>query len=77
MDNSENDWVKNPTKKQLIYVIILWFVSVEFVVISITDRFTKSFFGEGNILMYMLILISTLITLYVVRNYFKNKKENT
>jgi len=77
MDSSEKDWLKNPTKNQLAYIIILWFISVEFIVASITDKFTKSFFQKDQFMMYFLIFSSTLVTVYAIINYFKNKKKNT
>ena len=76
MDETEKDWVKNPTIKQLSYVIILWVVSIEFIIISITDKFTKSFIQNDQYIMYLLILGSTLTVIYMIRNYFKNKKIN-
>jgi len=70
----KEDWIKYPTKQKMIYVIFLWLISIEFVLFSVTDLFTESFFKVKNLLIAFSMLGATVVMLIVVKNYFKNKK---
>jgi hypothetical protein len=69
--NNQSNWIKNPTKKQIILVTIVWLVGVLLLVISMTDFFNKKY-----ILFYFLILGTSYIIFKIYFNYFKNKKSN-
>ena len=70
----EESWVSNPTKKQPIIVGVLWFIGIFLLTLAITDLFTKSFFGNVNLILLFLMLGSTATFAKVLLNYFKMKK---
>jgi hypothetical protein len=74
--NNKSNWIKNPTKKQMILVTIVWFVGVLLLVISMTDFFNTSIFNKKYILIYFLILGTSYIVYKIYFSYFKNKKSN-
>ena len=43
----KDTWINHPTKKQLLLVIITWFIGSSLLVLSVTDLFTESFFQKN------------------------------
>jgi hypothetical protein len=74
--NNQSNWTKNPTKKQIIIVTIIWFVGVLLSVMSMTDFFHTSIFNKKYILIYFLILWVSYTVFKIYLNYFKNKKSS-
>jgi uncharacterized protein involved in response to NO len=73
MKKAKNVWITNPSKRQVILFSILWLIGIALLVISMTDLFTKSIFQRKYIMMYLLILGSTVTIFKLFRNYFKYK----
>lgn len=69
----EESWINNPTKKQLVLVGTLWFIGIFLLILAITYHFTKSFFGNVNLMLFFLMLGSTATFAKVLLNYFKMK----
>lgn len=74
--NKYNKWldVKSPSKNNLIVFSLIWFISNTFLIISITDLFSESFFQKKYIIIYVLMLGSTFSVSMLFLNYFKCNK---
>lgn len=68
----KDTWINHPTKKQLLLVIITWFIGSSLLVLSVTDLFTESFFQKEYIMMYFILIGSSYTTFKVFVNYRKN-----
>ena len=66
-----NNWLSNPTKKQMILVVVFMLTGVTLIVLSITDLFTDALFQRRYIVLYILIFSSILTTYKVCKNYYK------
>ena len=71
-----NNWLSNPTKKQLISVIAVWVVAVLFIVIGRTDFFTQPFKFSVVFAVFAILLVvpSLLAVIETVKNYKKAPK---
>ena len=71
-----NNWLSNPTKKQLISVIAVWVVAVLFIVIGRTDFFTHPFKFSVVFAVFAILLVvpSLLAVMETVKNYKKALK---
>lgn len=72
MKSNKSDWVKNPTKKQVVFTIFIWLTGLSLITLSVTNFFTESplqkkYLGSG-----LLLLMATFTLFRVCRNYFKN-----
>ncbi len=67
-----NHWIKNPTKKQLIVVVLLGLTSSFLLLLSITNFFTESPFQGKFSGSFFLILASGFAVYQVCRNYYKS-----
>lgn len=77
MKDKKESFLTNPTKKHLIIFGLLWFISIVLLTLSITDLFTESFFQKKYVMMYFLILGSSITTGRLYFNYWKNKTLNS
>lgn len=68
-----NDWMKNPSRKQMILFTLLYFAGILLLVLSMTDLFTESLFQGKYLLLYFLIIGSTLATFKIHLNYWNFK----
>jgi len=73
MKNNNQSFLTNPTKKHLIIFGLLWFIGNALLTLSITDLFTESFFQKNYLMVYFLMIGSTLATGKLYFNYWKNK----
>lgn len=71
MEKPSNNIFFNPTKKAVIIITILWVISNFLLLISITDLFTESFFQKKYVMIYFLMLGSTVAVVKLHRNYWK------
>ena len=69
MSGSDSNWLKHPTKKQMIITIAVWIVGLALSISSATDFYTKSIFVSRNIFTLFLCVFATIVMLKVVRNY--------
>ena len=71
-DNKKN-WMKNPTKKQTMLILLAWIVVIGCSIILRTELFTLNPFKVNNISLFGGHLAITVIMLAVCINYFRNK----
>ena len=71
--NQSNNWINNPTKKQMILVVFLGFTGLVFLLLSMTNFFTETPFQGKYLVLYFLLLGSSLTVFKVCRNYYKDK----
>ena len=74
MEVKKKSWLKNPSKKQVVYILAVWIIGITLIILSITDFFTESLFQKEYIVMYALIIGSTFTTFTAFNNYKKNQK---
>lgn len=72
----KRNWVTEPTKKEMVMVLIAWGVGLILTVIAMTDIFTKSVFQSKNILLLFVLLFSTFVMMKVCGCYMKNNDAN-
>ena len=73
METKEKSWPKNPSGKQVSYILVVWIIGISLIILSITNLFTESIFQKEYIMMYALIIASTFTTFAAVNNYRKNQ----
>jgi hypothetical protein len=77
METIKRNFMKNPSIKNLILFTLLWFVGIILLTLSTTDLFTESFFQKKYVMIYFLIIGSTIATGKLYFNYWKNKSLNS
>ncbi len=68
------NWVQNPTKNQVLAVIIAMLAGGFLSILAMSNLFTESPFQGKNTVMLLLILSTLILCIRVCRNYFANKK---
>jgi hypothetical protein len=76
METTKRNYIKNPSKKNLILFTLLWLLGILLMTLSMTDLFAERFFQKKYFLLYILMIGSTLSTAKVFINYRKNKNLN-
>jgi len=71
--NDRPGWIKNPTKKQLIFLTLIWLTGLLFLLLSMTNFFSESILNKKYFILYFLLLISVLAMAGVYKNYFKSR----
>ena len=74
MKNNKPQWIKNPTKKQVLIVFFAWIGAIFLLTLSMTNFLVESPFKLQNMVLLFLILMSGFTTITVLKNYNKNKK---
>ena len=77
MKTDKRNFMKNPSIKNLVLFTLLWFVGILLLTLSTTDLFTESFFQKKYVMIYFLIIGSTIATGKLYFNYWKNKNLNS
>ena len=77
MKDSKRNFIKNPSKKNLVTFTILWLLGIVLLTLSITNLFTESFFQGKYVMIYLLMIGSTIATIKLYRNYWRNRNLNT
>ena len=67
-----NNWINNPTKKQMRFVILLGLIGIILLLLSMTNFFTETPLQGKYFSLYFLLISSGLIVYKVCRNYYKN-----
>ena len=79
-DNSpiktKNNFIHNPTKKQMVVFFSVWF-SLCLFVLFVTDLFTKGFFSKKYFMVYFMLFFSTWQISRVCLNYFKSVRDRS
>ena len=73
MKREKTNWMNNPSIKQLILFTALWILANTLLILSMTDLFSESVFQRKYIMIYLLMIGSTLATLNLYRNFLKSK----
>lgn len=71
-----NNWLNNPTRKQVSIILVLFFVSIFLMLIGVTNFVKEPFFQGKNFVVYFLILGAAGTTFKICNNYYKNKIGN-
>ena len=74
---NRRSFITNPSKKKLILFTFLWLLGIILVMLSTTNLFTESFFQRKYIMIYFLIIGSTITIGMLYINYLKNKRRNS
>jgi len=72
MKTTKTNWINHPSKKQLILLTTIWILGVVLLVISMTNLFKESIFQVKYVLIYFLLIGSTVAIVRLYRNYYKN-----
>ena len=73
MKYKKNNWINNPSRKQIILFTLVYLIAVLLLVLSMTNLFTESIIQKKYIMIFFLIISSTLATIKVHLNYWKLK----
>ncbi|AXT19480.1 hypothetical protein D1817_06235 [Flavobacteriaceae bacterium] len=74
MKEIKNIWINNPSRKQLIVFISLWFIGITLLALVVTDLFTETLFQSKNSIVLLLMGTSTVVIFKLLLNYIKNSK---
>lgn len=74
MEKIRHNYIKYPTRKFLLIFLVLWIISTFLIILSRTNFFTESFFNSRYILMYYLMIWSSISAIQLFYNYKNNKK---
>lgn len=77
METIKRNFIKNPSKKDLILFTSLWLLGIILLTLSTTDLFTESFFQKKHVIIYFLMIGSTVTIGKLYFNYWKNKNPNS
>jgi hypothetical protein len=66
-------WFTNPSLKTVLLFASLWFIGNALLVLAITDFFSQSFFASGHYLSILMMIMSTIQTGKLVRNYLRTR----
>jgi undecaprenyl pyrophosphate phosphatase UppP len=77
METIKRNFLKNPSKKNLLLFIFLWLLGIVLLTLTTTDLFAESFFQKKYAMIYMLMIGSTIATAKRYFNYWKNKNLNS
>jgi hypothetical protein len=73
MEIAKKNWKNNPSKKNLVLFTGLWFLGITLLILSTTDLFKESFFQKKNLMIFLLIIGSTVATAKLHFKYWKIK----
>ena len=74
MEIKHETFITNPQKKHLVIFGLLWLIGNGLMVLSITDLFTERFFKSKATMIYVLMIISTVVTTKLYFNYWIRNK---
>lgn len=77
METVKRNFIKNPSKKNLILFTLFWLVGILLLTLSTTDLFTESFFQKKHIVIYFLMIASTITIVKVYFKYWNNQNLNS
>lgn len=76
MINDKSNWVKNPNKKQVVVLSLIWTTGLTLLLLAMTNFFTESPLQRKNLSMVFLIFLSAFWVFYVYRNYLRNHSKS-
>jgi len=77
MEILKRNFITKPSKKILILFTSLWIVGITLLILSMTDLFTESFLQKKYIMIYFLMIGSTITIGKLYFNYWENKNLNS
>jgi uncharacterized protein involved in response to NO len=77
LETIKRNFMQNPSIKNLVLITLLWFVGIILLTLSTTDLSTESFFQKKYVMIYFLIIGSTIAIGKLYFNYWKNKSLNS
>ena len=77
MEKAKINYIKYPTKKFLLIFLILWIIGNFLIILSSTNFFTESFFNRRYLLMYFLMIWSSISAIKLILNYKKTINKPT
>ena len=77
MKGNTSNWMKNPTKTQLILFTLLSSFGILLLILVVTDLFTENPFRKKYVMLFLLGIGSATATLKLHLNYWKNLKTNS
>jgi hypothetical protein len=72
METTKRNYINNPSKKNMILFTLLWLLGIILLTLSTTDLFSESFFQKKYLMIYFLMIGSTLKIVKLYINYWKN-----
>ena len=75
MVNDKSNWVKNPNKKQVVVLSLIWLACLIPMLLAMTNFFTESPLVRRNGLVILLVTFPTIILIRMIRNYFIHIKK--
>jgi hypothetical protein len=69
-----NNWIKNPTKKQLSVTVLLGVAGFILLLLAMTNFFTETPFRAKYLMIYFLLVANILTVYKVSKAYYKNNK---
>ena len=77
MEILKRNFITNPSKKILILFTSLWLLGITLLILAMTDLFTESILQRKYVMVYFLMIGSTIVTGKLYFNYWKNKNLNS
>lgn len=74
--NKKRNWVTHPTKRNLLIIVTVWIIGNGLLILSTTNFFMESFLNKKYILIYAIMIMSTLTTFKVILNYSRKRITN-
>ena len=69
----KKNWISHPKKINVVLVLSVWIISSTLLVLAMTDLFSESFFNSDYIIIYLMMIMSTLTCFRVIVNYLRRK----
>ena len=66
------NWIKNPSKKNLILFTILWVLGITLLILSMSNFLTENIIQKRYVTLYFLIIVSSLTVFKLHINFWKN-----
>jgi uncharacterized membrane-anchored protein len=71
----KSDWVKNPTKKQVVMASLIWLIGLILLLLPMTDFFSESPLKRKFLGVALLLVMATFTLFCVYLNYFRNRSK--
>jgi|GEM_PF-2077988 len=72
-----NNWIRRPTKTQLILSIVTWFAGVACLLLSLSNFCTETVIRGKFLMAGFMVLSATVWVIVICRNYVKNRTHAT
>ncbi len=69
----KRNWIKNPTKKDIIIVATFWTVGMLLILLSLSNVFRESLIQAKYSMVYVLIVLAIATVIRLIYNYIKNE----